>query len=182
MFLRNITYAMFLASLMACGSANPQDAAAAADKEAQRVADSIKDDYYRRERAVLLEEKRIADSITGTRSKSKNTAKKETQSKPSKSITMLSNGNYGTKLRARLNYLMELDEVQWVEVDDNSVYIGINTLADLKLICNAAAYVGNKDIGFGVHVYAIDARKHSNSASSKHTYVYNVTYRNGKKQ
>lgn len=86
-------------------------------------------------------------------------------------------------LRERLQYLSEIEEVSWWIVDDNSVYIGFNTIcSDLKQICNAAAFHGNKTIDFGCHVYALDAKDYPYATNSNFRHVYSATYRHGKMQ
>ena len=62
-------------------------------------------------------------------------------------------------LEKRLAYLTEISEVSWVEFDRNNVYIGFKERpADLRAIINAAAIWGNRAYGFGVHVWAVEAR------------------------
>ena len=62
-------------------------------------------------------------------------------------------------LRERLVYLERIEEVAWVQFDRNNVYIGFrNRPEDLAAVVNAAAVLGNKAHGFGVHVWAFDSR------------------------
>lgn len=62
------------------------------------------------------------------------------------------------RLKDRLDYLYEIDEVSWVKFERNSVYIGFSSVpSDLTTILGFAAFHGNKAIDFGVHVYAYDA-------------------------
>ena len=62
-------------------------------------------------------------------------------------------------LQDRLSYLGEIDEISWIEFEDNNVYIGFKRRpSDLGAIVNSAAVWGNRAHGFGVHVWATDAR------------------------
>jgi len=62
-------------------------------------------------------------------------------------------------LANRLAYLHEIPEIDWIEIEDNNVYIGFNSLPeDWRIIVNAAAVHGNKAINFGCHAWAVDAR------------------------
>ena len=62
-------------------------------------------------------------------------------------------------LKSRLEYLKDIPEIAWVEFDGNNVYIGFKKRpSDLRTIVNAAALWGNKAYGFGVHVWAVEAR------------------------
>jgi len=61
-------------------------------------------------------------------------------------------------LRKELAYLSDVNEVAWVEFDDNDVYIGFAARpSDLGAVVNAAAVNGNRAIDFGVHVWAVSA-------------------------
>lgn len=52
--------------------------------------------------------------------------------------------------------IVEMDEVDWVEYDDNEVYVGFNRFpSDLKPMINAWAVQANWALGFGVRVYAV---------------------------
>lgn len=63
-----------------------------------------------------------------------------------------------SKLQDRLAYLRDIEEVTWVEFDDNNVYIGFNSRPpDLSIIMNAAAIHGNRAYGHGVHLWAVPA-------------------------
>ena len=78
-------------------------------------------------------------------------------------ISMLPDDPDGTtnepeRLAEALAYLNEIDDVTWVEVDSNNAYSGFASVPeDLALIVNAAAMNGNKVLGFGVHVWAVQA-------------------------
>jgi len=61
-------------------------------------------------------------------------------------------------IRNELQYLNDVQEVSWFEVDDNNVYIGFSTKSyDLTLILRGAALRANAAIDFGVHVWAVKA-------------------------
>ena len=78
-------------------------------------------------------------------------------------ISMLPDDPDGTtnepeRLAEALAYLNEIDDMTWVEVDSNNAYLGFASVPeDLALIVNAAAMNGNKVLGFGVHVWAVQA-------------------------
>ena len=78
-------------------------------------------------------------------------------------ISMLPDDPDGTtnepeRLAEALAYLNEIDDVTWVEVDSNNAYLGFASVPeDLALIVNAAAMNGNEVLGFGVHVWAVQA-------------------------
>ena len=78
-------------------------------------------------------------------------------------ISMLPDDPDGTtnepeRLAEALAYLNEIDDVTWVEVDSNNAYLGFASVPeDLALIVNAAAMNGNKVLGLGVHVWAVQA-------------------------
>jgi len=88
--------------------------------------------------------------------------KQQKEKEPSKKITygkitVIENGvnNYGKKLMERLQYLNDVKEITWVEIEKNVVYIGFDPVpADWQLVIRAAALHGNKVIGFGTHVWA----------------------------
>ena len=66
------------------------------------------------------------------------------------------------KSRAALAYLTDgtVSEVQWVEHNGNSVYVGFSPKpSDLRWVINGAALKCNKAIDFGCHVWAVDARR-----------------------
>jgi hypothetical protein len=88
------------------------------------------------------------------------------------------------KLSSALSYLNEMNEVKWIDIDDNDVYIGFDPLpSDYKIVCKAAALNGNKAINFGVHVWAINASKyHKGWRPGDGTYYYETTARYGKIQ
>ena len=78
-------------------------------------------------------------------------------------ISMLPDDPDGTtnepeRLAEALAYLNEIDDVTWVEVDSNNAYLGFASVPEeLALIVNDAAMNGNEVLGFGVHVWAVQA-------------------------
>ena len=63
------------------------------------------------------------------------------------------------KIRSELSYLMtEVDEIEWIEVDSNVVYVGFEPLpSDWEMIIKGAALRANRAIGSGAHVWAVKA-------------------------
>lgn len=63
------------------------------------------------------------------------------------------------KAAAALAYLpTEVPEVKWVEVDGNNAYVGFSPVpGDIRGVVNGAAFNGNRAIGFGFHVWAVNA-------------------------
>ena len=52
--------------------------------------------------------------------------------------------------------IVEMDEVDWVEYDDNEVYVGFNKFpSDLKPMINVWALQANRALDFGVRVFAV---------------------------
>ena len=63
-------------------------------------------------------------------------------------------------LRKELSYLSDIPEVAWIEIEENSVYVGFNSLPkDWEMIIKGAALRGNNATNFGCHVWAVDANK-----------------------
>jgi len=87
------------------------------------------------------------------------------------------------KIKSALNYLDEaVKEIQWIEIEGNTVYIGFKALPeDYVLIIKGAALRGNKAIDFGVHVWAISA-EHRGWRPGKGPYYGEATARYGKIQ
>ncbi len=101
----------------------------------------------------------------------------------SSAINIPSKTNTGKEsLSGSISYLKSIKEVEWVSVDGNDVYIGFNQFPnDFKTICKGAALRGNEEIDFGVHVWAIDANRYSNSwRPGSGSYQYEVTARHGR--
>ena len=64
------------------------------------------------------------------------------------------------QLAEALAYLNDVDDVTWMEVDRNNVYLGFSSIPeDLTLIVNAAARNGNAVLGSGVHAWAAQANR-----------------------
>jgi len=83
-------------------------------------------------------------------------------------------------LKKRMEYLRGIEEVSWVEIDNNNVYIGFERRPlDLPAIVNAAAVVGNRALDFGVHVWAV-AAEHSGWRPGDAPYYCEATARYGK--
>lgn len=52
--------------------------------------------------------------------------------------------------------IVEMDEVDWVEYEDNEVYVGFNMFpSDLKPMINMWALAANRELNFGVRVFAV---------------------------
>jgi len=97
-------------------------------------------------------------------------------------ITVVENGSdgYGKKLMERLEYLNDVKEIIWIEIESNIIYIGFDPVPDdWQLIINYVGLWGNAKIGFGCHVWAIHTRQKGwrpgNSA-----YLGQITARHGK--
>ena len=62
------------------------------------------------------------------------------------------------RLEKALAYLKEIQEIGWVEIENNHIYIGWNSIPnDLSFVNRAAAVHGNRAIGSGFHVWSVDA-------------------------
>jgi len=84
------------------------------------------------------------------------------------------------KIRASLEYLQDVPEVAWVEIQDNNVYLGFNQRPDdLRPIMAGAALNANKATGFGVHVWAVPETQRG-WRSGDGPYWLEVTARHGK--
>ena len=91
---------------------------------------------------------------------------------PNKKIS--SSQSRETKLAEALAYLDDVPEIKWIEIDSNTVHLGVDPLPlDIKLIAQAAAFNGNKAINFGVHVWV-------HPANDKSKYYGETTARYGK--
>jgi hypothetical protein len=108
----------------------------------------------------------------------------QTQQLHSGKIRVVKNGSrgYGIKLMKELEYLNKVEEIVWVEIEDNDVYIGFDPVpSDWELIIRAAAFNGNRAIDFGTHVWAAyGSRRGWRPGQSK--YLGEVTARYGKVQ
>jgi hypothetical protein len=96
-------------------------------------------------------------------------------------LSSVLSGDYEHILGSELGYLKNIREVQWIEIDSNTVYVGFAPIpSDYREICNAAAFIGNRAINFGVHVWAIDATKYNNYwRPGSGTALYETTCRHG---
>ncbi len=67
--------------------------------------------------------------------------------------------DHARMLREKLAYLNELPDIEWVEFEQNSVYIGWKRLPeDFIEINHQAALKGNAAIDFGAHVWSVPAK------------------------
>jgi hypothetical protein len=105
-------------------------------------------------------------------------------SQPSSSRSNSTQRQGNAQLTQRLNYLNGIPEIKWVKFDNNNVYIGFNPIpSDVATITAAAAFQGNKALGFGVHVWAVDAGKYDRSwQPGTGSYLLEKTARYGKVQ
>lgn len=72
----------------------------------------------------------------------------------SSEIDESASGERHAQLRQELAYLRDIEEVAWMQIDDNNVYLGFDPVpSDLAAIVNAAALKGNRALGFGVHIW-----------------------------
>ena len=63
-------------------------------------------------------------------------------------------------LMSSMNYLNDISDISWWEVDDNDVYINFEPLpSDWNMIIRASALKGNKTTDFGVHVWAMTGKR-----------------------
>ena len=62
-----------------------------------------------------------------------------------------------TNVSGDLGYLGNLSDVSWYVIDDNDVYIGLNTFENRGEIVRAAALNGHKSLGRGFHAWGVDA-------------------------
>ena len=84
-----------------------------------------------------------------------------------------------TALKSKLNYLTSLPEISWIKFNGNIVVIGFNRYPkDLRTIMRAAALHGNRVYGFGIHLWAVDA-KYKNWNVWKDPYICTTTARHG---
>lgn len=61
---------------------------------------------------------------------------------------------YADRLKVSMDYLADIEEVRWVEIEHNTIYIGVDSLPnDAAAIVRGAALRGNGVIDFGCHVY-----------------------------
>ena len=59
-------------------------------------------------------------------------------------------------LKKALAQLKEIQEIGWVEFEENNVYIGWKSIpGDFGMINRAAAAIGNNAIQFGTHIWSV---------------------------
>lgn len=88
-----------------------------------------------------------------------------------------------TLLKNATFYLVDREDVKWIEYEDNEIFIGFLPLpADYSRVCNNAAKIGNKAIDFGCRVYAYDASKYRALIGNKYYYSYMTAWRYGQKE
>jgi hypothetical protein len=64
------------------------------------------------------------------------------------------------KLASSLAYLNDVEEIAWMDIEGNNVYLGFTkTPSDLRPFVHAVALAGNQATGFGVHVWAVVGEK-----------------------
>jgi len=111
------------------------------------------------------------------------TSKQRTRvsSNKSKSTTAhKSSSSRQSKVKSALSYLNDIDEVAWVEIDDNNVYVGFDpSPSDMDAIIRAAAMTGNRAADFGVHVWAVKANQR-NWRPGQESYLAEPSARHGK--
>ncbi len=115
--------------------------------------------------------------------------KPTTQTKPkpaqqfsSGKITVIKNGSdgYGKKIMHRLEYLNDVEEIVWVEIESNTVYIGFEPIPnDWKMIIDFAALYGNNVTGFGTHVWAVYGKRKGWRPGDS-SFIGSTTARHGK--
>jgi len=87
-----------------------------------------------------------------------------------------------TLLREALEYLNDIQEIAWWEIDGNDVYVGFASWpSDGEIILMAAALAGERAINFGCHVWGVRAEKRGWRPGDGHYYA-EVTARYGKIQ
>jgi len=63
-------------------------------------------------------------------------------------------------IEQELQYLNDIEEIAWYEVDGNDIYIGFNRRPnDISFILRGAALRANKVTNFGVHVWGVNANQ-----------------------
>jgi ABC-type oligopeptide transport system substrate-binding subunit len=78
------------------------------------------------------------------------------------------------------NYLNDINEVAWVQLNGNNLYIGFTSFpSDVAAIIRAAALTGNRETNFGFHVWAVEASRRD-YAQNPGGRFFEVTARNGR--
>lgn len=85
-------------------------------------------------------------------------------------------------LEPAVAYLRNVPGVAWIHVNDNRVGIGWKSRpSDLGVITRAAAVNGNRALGFGVHVWSVNAKGHTTPTDpTTLPIICTATARNGK--
>ncbi len=111
----------------------------------------------------------------------RDTGKQRTRIPSTKSATtQKSSGSRQSQVTNALSYLNNIDEVAWIEVDDNNVYVGFEPIpSDMDAIIRAAALNGNRAADFGVHVWAVKATQR-NWRPGQGSYLAEHSARHGK--
>jgi hypothetical protein len=107
--------------------------------------------------------------------------KKRTSNSASKAIqSQKSSSSRQSKVKNAISYLNDIDEVAWVEVDNNNVYVGFDPVpSDMDAIIRAAAMNGNRAADFGVHVWAVKSTQR-NWRPGQGSYLAQHSARHGK--
>jgi hypothetical protein len=93
-----------------------------------------------------------------------------------------SSSNKEAILKGKLNYLNDIEDISWWEVDGNDVYINFNDLSfNYKATIRMAATLGNRATDFGVHVWALNGKQRGWRPGDS-DYLDNATARYGKLQ
>ncbi len=88
--------------------------------------------------------------------------------------------DHARMLREKLSYLDNITEIEWVEFEQNSVYIGWKRLPkNFIQINHQAALRGNAAIDFGAHVWSVPAES-LRWRPGHGTYYCETTARQGK--
>ena len=85
------------------------------------------------------------------------------------------------RAKTALKYLDDIEEIKWVQFEDNNAYIGFDPLPnDWQAIIRAAALHANKATDFGFHVWAVKAEARGWRPGSSRSLYGEVTARHGK--
>lgn len=109
-------------------------------------------------------------------------------------------GKYIKEFSPEINFLQDLPHVKWVNVENNTIYIGCDyrsikidpdipgetRYSVMETSANVAAFKCNRKINFGVHVYVLNTAEYPTSQSrindTNWKFQYTTTYRHGKKE
>jgi len=93
--------------------------------------------------------------------------------------TLSSGSERELSIKNALNYLQDVSEIVWIEIDGNNVYLGFSQRpSDLPLVVKGVALRANEAINFGVHTWAVDAR-HRGWRAGDGSYWFETTARYG---